>query len=360
MKKRNLIFLGITLSLSMTLIIVGLLVNQRSIQNNTDQNKPSQNEIASEYKGENIRLLVPSAPGGGFDEYCRLLAPYLERYTGANLKVINMPGAGGMKVANELFNSPRNGLTIAILNGSGMVINRLAGFKGADYNIEEFEYLGRVVSDPRVLTVAADSEYLSIEDIWNADESVKIGVTGLGGSGYVDGIITKEAFGFNVQIIHGFDSSSAVRQSMLRGNIAGTWGSWGSAESAVNSGLERAVLQSGKERIKDLPDIPATFEFVDKTDNPARTRDILTAWDSLNSVGRPLATAPGTPVERVQFLREALKKAMHDPEFLEATEKVNRPVHYLSGEDMFKIIQDATQIKDDIELLFIKAIRGEL
>jgi tripartite-type tricarboxylate transporter receptor subunit TctC len=344
----------------MMLLIIVLLINQRSIQNNTAKGSLTQSEIANEFEGQSIRFLVPSAPGGGFDDYVRLLAPYIEKYTGAGVKVTNLPGAGGMRVANELYNSPGDGLTIAIINGSGMVINRLAGLKGANYQIEKFEYLGRVNADPRVLTVATESKYFTIEDIWNADESVKIGVTGLGGSGYVDGVISKEAFALNVQVIHGFDSSSAVRQSMLRGNIVGTWGSWGSAENAVKSGLERVVLQSGKVRTKDLPNVPAVFEFIDRTRNPEKTREILTAWDALISVGRPVATTPGTSADRVQFLRNAFSLAMHDPDFLQTTVTRNRPVHYASAVEMINIIKDATQMKGNIEQLFIKAIRGEL
>jgi tripartite-type tricarboxylate transporter receptor subunit TctC len=360
LKKRNVIFLSIaTLSIVM-LFIIGLLINQRSIQNNTSKSSLSQSEVAKEYEGQSIRFLVPSAPGGGFDEYTRLLAPYLERYTESTIRVVNMPGAGGMKVANELYNSASNGLTIALLNGSAMVINRFAGLKGASYQIDKFEYLGRVNADPRVLTVATASKYLTINDIWSTGESVNIGVTGLGGSGYVDGVISNEAFGFNLQVIHGFDSSSAVRQSMLRGNIAGTWGSWGSAKSAVKSGLERVILQSGRTRNKDLAQIPTTFEYIHLTKIPQRTREILTAWDALNSVGRPIATTPGTAADRVQFLRNAFRLAMHDPEFLEITKKRDRPVHYASGQEMINIINEATQMNDEMEQLFIKIIQGEL
>jgi tripartite-type tricarboxylate transporter receptor subunit TctC len=360
LKKRNVIILSIgTLSI-ITLFIIGILINQRSTQNNAAKGSLSQSEIAKEFESQSIRFLVPSAPGGGFDEYTRLLAPYLERYTGSTIKVVNMPGAGGMKVANELYNSASNGLTIALLNGSAMVINRFAGLKGASYQIDKFEYLGRVNADPRVLTVASESKYLTIDDIWNAGEIVKIGVTGLGGSGYVDGVISNEAFGFNLQVIHGFDSSSAVRQSILRGNIVGTWGSWGSAKSAVKSGLERVILQSGKARNKDLADVPTTFEYIHLTSNPQRTKEILTAWDALNSVGRPIATTPGTPADIVQFLRNAFRLAMHDLEFLEITEKRDRPVHYASSQEMMNIINEATQMNDEMEQLFIKIIRGEL
>jgi tripartite-type tricarboxylate transporter receptor subunit TctC len=360
MKNKKIIVISIGTLVLMTIIIIGLLVTPRVEQLEIEKDTSAKPDAASLYKGESIRFLVPSAPGGGFDEYVRLLTPYLEKHTGAIVKVLNLPGAGGMRSVNELYNSPKNGLTIAIMNGSAMVTNKLAGIKGADYNIEEFEYLGRIAADTRVLYVTAGSGFNTFDDIRNSDKVVKLGATGLGGSGYIDGVIIKETFSLNIQIIHGFDALAVVTQSMMRGNLVGAWGPWGSAKHGVSSGSEKVVLQSGRERIKDLPNTPTVFELIDKTNNPNRTRKILSAWDSLNSVGSPVATTPGTPLDRLQFLRNGFNKAMHDPEFLKAAERADRPIHYASGSEIIEIISNATSMEENIEKLFIRAIRGEL
>ena len=197
-------------------------------------------------------------------------------------------------------------------------------------------------------------------DVWNSVEIIKLGATGLGGSAYVDGVISKEAFKMNVQIIHGFDSSSAVRQSLLRGNIDGAWGSYGSAEDGVEAGLERIILQSGRQRSKDIPDVPAIFEFIDRTEDPVRTEKILSAWDALISVGRPVATAPGTQENRVAFLRAVFAKAMNDPEFIQRAAQAGREINFASSDEMMEIIIGATQMDPDIEALFTRAVRGEL
>ena len=243
---------------------------------------------------------------------------------------------------------------IEVINGSSMVINSLADIQGADYKINEFEYLGRVVAETRVLYMTARSGYETADDIWNSEKNIKLVSTGLGCSGYVDGVISKEAFGWDIQIIHGFDTLAMVTQSMLRGNLDGAWGPWESARS------EKVVLQSGRERIKDLPNVPTVIELIDRTENPQKTREILSAWDALNSIGRPVATAPGTPIDKVKFLRNAFRQAMHDPGFLQAVERTDRPVNYASGEEIINIIREATEMEEDIEQLFIRAIRGEL
>lgn len=315
---------------------------------------------AAFYDGRNIRWIVPYSPGGGYDEYARLLGPFLEKYTGARVDIVNLPGAGGMRGANELFNAPRNGLTIGLINGSALVVNEIAGMRGAEYKIAEFEYLGRIVADKRVFAVTLDSGYDTIQEVFEANGKFKVGATGLGGSTYLDAVVINEAFELSLDIVHGFDSSSNVKQSMLRGNISGTWGSWGSAVDAVDDGRHKVLLQSGRRRLPELPDVPTAFELADATVNPERARKILSAWELLHDVGRPLAVPPGTPPERLEFLRQAFAKAMQDPELLEIASKTHRPLDYAKADEMKGIIVDAVDLPDDIEPIFVRAVKGEL
>lgn len=312
------------------------------------------------YKGKSIRWIIPYSPGGGYDEYARLIAPYLEKYTGARVDIVNLPGAGGMRGANDLFNAPKNGLTIGLINGSALVANELAEMRGAEYRIAEFDYLGRIVADRRVFSVTLDSGFDAVEDVWDAGSDVKIGATGLGGSTYLDAVLINEAFNLDLNIVHGFDSSSVVRQAMLRGNIVGTWGSWGSAVDSVGDGAHRILLQSGRERSKDLADIPTALELADRTTNSERTERILSAWETLHEVGRPLAAPPGTQPDRLAYLREAFRQTMNDPELLEKSANLNRTLNYASGEEMQRVIRASIEMPEDLKLLFVKAIRGEL
>ncbi len=156
------------------------------------------------------------------------------------------------------------------------------------------------------------------------------------------------------------DSSSVVRQAMLRGNIAGTWGSWGSSLDSVDTGAHRLLLQSGYKRLPELAEVPVVFELVDRTSDPERTRRILAAWETLHEVGRPLAAPPGTNPERLAFLRDAFDKAMHDPELLEKADKLNRPFDYATGDEMKRVIRESVEMPEDLKTLFVRAVKGEL
>jgi len=355
MTRKNLNILGGYVITLIVLIVSGVIYNKI-----TDRELIAE-DVAAFFRGKNITWIIPYSPGGGYDEYARLIAPYLSKYTGARIDISNLPGAGGMRGVNELYRAPNTGLTIGMINGSALVTNELAGIAGANYELDKFEYLGRIVADPRVLIISNKSGFATFEDIMNSNARIKIGATGLGGSTYVDAVISNMALGLdNIEIIHGFDSSSNVRQAMLRGNIIGGWGSFGSAEDGVDSGFEIVVLQSGRDRIPKLPDVPTVFEFINRTDNPARAEAILTAWDSLIEVGRSVAVPPETPAHRVDFLQEAFRRALQDPDLIETAERGGRPIDYESGDRIAEITRFALNMPADIKELFVQAIKGQL
>lgn len=317
-------------------------------------------DVASFFDGATLKLIIPNNPGGGYDVYARLIAPYFEKYSGTRVYLSNIPGSGGMRALSELLSSPADGLTIGLINGSGMVTSQIAGISNPDYQIENLSFLGRITRDTRVLTVSKQSQYLSFTDIMNAQVPVKIGATGFGGSTYVDAVISRNLFNLNMNIIHGFNNSSAMRLAMLRGDIDGAWSSLGSVMDALTSGHIRLVLQGGRTRTAALPDVPTVFEFLERTEDPLLAHNILNAWATLHTVGRPVAAPPGIPTLKLQFLREAFSQALNDPQFLEDSANARRPISFAPGEEMEDLVTEALAIPPDIQQIFIESVRSEL
>jgi tripartite-type tricarboxylate transporter receptor subunit TctC len=58
----------------------------------------AQDQVADFYKGKQVKIIVASGPGGGYDLYARYLARHFSRHIPGNPGVIvqNMPGAGGI------------------------------------------------------------------------------------------------------------------------------------------------------------------------------------------------------------------------------------------------------------------------
>jgi tripartite-type tricarboxylate transporter receptor subunit TctC len=320
----------------------------------------SAQDAAEFYKGNVIKWIVPYNPGGGYDEYSRVIAPYLEKYTGARVDIVNVPGSGGMKGAVEIFNSPADGLYIGIINGSAMVTNQLAEIEGADYRVGEYNYLGRMVADQRVFVVAENSGIESFEDMQTDGETAVVGATGLGGSTYVDAVISGEVFGIDQRVVHGFDRSGDIRTAMLRGDVDAMWGSLGSALDGIEAGEHTVILTDQREPTGAIEGVLTIWQVAEAMPEKERALQILEAWDALSAVGRPVAAPPGVPEDRMAFLREAFDQAMNDPEFVTEAADSNRDLVYASGDDMARIAKAASEMPPDIEALFVSAIRGEI
>jgi len=324
----------------------------------TSSNTPE--DVASFFAGASLKWIIPNNPGGGYDEYARLISPYFEKYSGTHVHLHNIPGSGGMRALSELYSAPADGLTIGLINGVGMVTSQIAAISNSDYQINALSFLGRVTTDTRVLTLSAQSQYQSFSDILKAEAPVKIGATGFGGSTYVDAVISRDLFDLNMNIIHGFNNSSALRLAMLRGDIDGAWSSLGSVIDAVAAGQIRLVLQAEKTSMATLPDVPTVFEFLDKTTDPVLAQNILNAWVALHAVGRAVAAPPGLPAVKLQFLREAFSQAMNDPQFLADAVIARRSINFTSGAELELLLTDLLAIPADIQQIFIQSVRSEL
>lgn len=73
------------------------------------------------YKGKTIRIIVGFSPGGAFDLYSRAISRHIGKHIPGNPTVMveNMPGAGSLILANQLFSAIKpDGLTIGNFIGS--------------------------------------------------------------------------------------------------------------------------------------------------------------------------------------------------------------------------------------------------
>ena len=59
-------------------------------------------DISDFYAGRNVQLIIGYAPGGGYDDYARMLGRHIARHIPGNPTVVvqNMPGAGSLRAAN--------------------------------------------------------------------------------------------------------------------------------------------------------------------------------------------------------------------------------------------------------------------
>src|SRR5882672_10208001 len=97
--------------------------------------------VSDFYKGKDLRLLISSTVGGGYDVYARTIARHLGRHIPGNPTIVpqNMPGAGGIAAANHIYAiAPKDGSVIAAIQNTvpfePMFENKAAQFEAAKLN----------------------------------------------------------------------------------------------------------------------------------------------------------------------------------------------------------------------------------
>ena len=122
------------------------------------------------YHGKTVTYIVATAPGGGYDTYGRLIARYLGKYLGdAKVIVQNVPGAGHIVGADELYVARPDGLTIGTFN-TGLIFAQLLKLQGVQFDLANMSWIGKASSDPRVLVLSKSSGIKNWQELTDASK----------------------------------------------------------------------------------------------------------------------------------------------------------------------------------------------
>src|SRR5262245_16925129 len=121
------------------------------------------------YTGRQVKFYIGSPGGGGYDFYARIVGRYLTKHVpGHPLFVMqNMPGAGGVVVANHLYNiAARDGSEIAMVaRGAGTQPLLDPKDRGPKYVATKFNWIGTPQQEVGLLIVRQPSHIQSIADL---------------------------------------------------------------------------------------------------------------------------------------------------------------------------------------------------
>jgi len=311
------------------------------------------------YKGRSVQLLIGFSPTGGYDTYARTLARYMGKHIPGNPTVVpqNMPGAGGLKVANYIYNvAPKDGTAFAIF-ARGIPMERLLGrTAGHQFDATKFTWIGSITDEPSVCVFWHQSGIKTWEDM-------KTKTYKLGGSGILTDLdiysnVLHNVFDLKSRLISGFPGGSEVVLSMQRREVDGRCGwSWSSLAGLdrhlLDQNLVTVPVQLATEKIAELPDVPLV---IDLTDDP-KEKDALRLIFSRQIMARPFAAPPGMPPDRVKVLRDAFDATMKDPEFLTEMRRMKLEVRPVPGAKLDELVREVYSYPADVVQIAADAIK---
>lgn len=290
------------------------------------------------YRGKTLEIIVSSSVGAdSYDALSRLVARHIGAHLAGdpNVVVRNMPGAGGILAANQLYNlAPRDGTTIGMLDQS-IFETQLFKVPGLKADVTKMNWIGRIIANNAVLFAWHTAAVQKIED---ADTKPLI-VCSTGSSGQLRWTMLTRLLGFKFKLVTGYKGSGDGLVAMERGEVEALSMPW-TVFRVIRADWLRdkkvnVLLQTGLDAAPDLPGVP---RLVDLGRN-AEERQILELFSQPEKVGRSLTAPPGLPSGRVAELRAAFTATTKDPDFLADAAHMRLDLSPLSGDELQAIIE---------------------
>jgi tripartite-type tricarboxylate transporter receptor subunit TctC len=293
------------------------------------------------YRGKTITVIHGRSAGGAGDVRVRAVAPFLHKYIPGNPTIVHeyMDGGGGRKAANHIFNAARpDGLIIGNVGG-GVVASAVLGETGVQYDLEKLHFVGSPFSTSHYLFLTRREAGFSTLDKLRQASGVRLGAQSVGHTVYNVGRIMAWLLGLKeIRDVTGF-STPERDVAFLRGEI-----------DAIAATDEAFAVRKADWLEKELIDLHAIYAIPRESKHPRfyylpeidgfaktdRERKILTMFRNFSLTGGPFILPPAMPKDRVETIKEALRKSFKDADFFKEYRKV-------TGEDPTPLMPEANE-----------------
>ncbi|MBI2953824.1 MAG: hypothetical protein HYY30_05890 [Chloroflexi bacterium] len=279
------------------------------------------------YRGKTVTWIVSSDAGTSSDLLARAIAPYLAEETGATVKVDNM---GTDEGSNWVYNeAKKDGLTFIHKSTGALTANDILQAPGTEYEVEKYLYIADVDEGIRIMAVSPDLANKTLEELRKM-KGLKAGGTSAKGSIAISGAVVSEVLGLDAKVITGYSGSGKVALATKQRELDFYVISDTSAKMAEDDGMVVSFLSPNDQRSEALPNVPTMYELGVKV-----PKDLEGALEFVLASGQALALPPGTPADRVEYLRKIFDKLETNKELQSTLSKLKgAQASFMSGKDL--------------------------
>ena len=207
-------------------------------------------EATAGYPSEDLQIMAPADPGGGWDSTSRAMQPVLEEVGGVGAEVYNVGGAAGTiglaQFAEETTGDPHQLMVMGLVMVGGIVTNE------STVTLEDVTPIASLTSEQEAIVVPAESEYETLEQLveaWIADPtSISWGGGSAGGTDHILVGLLAQAAGVEPSDINyvPHDGGGPLKSALLSNAVTAGVSGVGEFADQVEAGDLRWLAVSGE------------------------------------------------------------------------------------------------------------------
>lgn len=295
------------------------------------------------YKGKQIKMIVGSGPGGGYDAYARLLTRHWGNFIPGQPTFIvqNMPGAGSLKAMNFLAQSGASDGTVVGQVQTHIGVEPLLGVTGpvenAKYDGRKMVWLGSMSKETPLVVLWHTSPVKTMADLQKTE--VLVGSSGVATSDSVYARVLNKLVGTKFKVVEGYKNLPELSAAMEKGEVAGRAGwFWSSLIAQKGQWVEkkevRILAQVAPEKHPALPDVPLASEFISDPEKRAQL-EFSVSWMPM---GRPFVAPPGVSADNGALLRKSFMETVKSDALVTEAKKLRLLIEPMSGKEVQDLV----------------------
>jgi len=275
------------------------------------------------YPTRPVTIVSPYPPGGAADLTARPLAPALERVLKQPVAVVNKVGAGGAVGTQSVTVSPADGYTLLLTVFSISTIpeaDRVAG-RTPTFTRDQFVPIARLNADPTLLHVRTEAPWKNVKELVDDAKKRPNEILYSSAGNFTVSHMALEVFqqAAGIQLRHlPTTGGGPALTAVLGGHAALSALSTGAITPHAKAGKLRVLAASGSQRLPALPDIPTLKELGYNME--------IYLWTGI-------FVRKGVPDPIIKVLRNAVRQAVNDAEFVAASAKMQMPPAYQDADE---------------------------
>lgn len=223
----------------------------------------SSNLLAQTYPARSVRIIVPTAPGGGSDTQARLLAKRFTETMGQGFVVDNRPGASGVIGAELVARAPADGYTL--LFGTAQIAVSTLLLRKTPFDLtKDFAPISQVSSAPQYLMVHPNVPARSVPEFVALAKKnpgkLNGGSSGTGSANHIAIEMLKQAAGISLTHVP-YRSGAPSIAALIGGETDFNFSGAVTALPHVRSGKVRGLAVTSLKRTAAAPNLPTLDSY---------------------------------------------------------------------------------------------------